>query len=958
MKKLLLSLVFLLTLLAAATPLPCSARDYNIQWTDDQLAFLEKHQVIRLGVDPGFVPFEFIDENGQHVGIAADYLALISERTGLQFEVVQGLSWPEAYEAALEGKIDVLPAVSKTEEREQHFLFSVPYYYFKRVIVTQEDESEISSLEDLHGHSVAVQRNSSHHSYLLARPKINLSLYDSVESALTAVVTGEEKAFVGNLATTNYLIRAHALTNLRLISFEAEKEQGVYFAVRKDWPELVGILNAALDTVTEEERLAIYNKWIVLSTDSFDFGRLISILAAVAGVITLILAISFYWIIKLRREIQHRVQVQAELEKATQEAYEANEVKSSFLARMSHEIRTPLNAITGMAYLLKKTNLTLTQKMYADRITQASQVMLSIIDDILDYSKIEAGKVELERVSFNIDHLIQDVVNIVLHKVEEQKIGFRFAKEPSVPRWFVGDPKRIKQILLNVLNNAAKFTEEGEISLDIRLLAKENELHHLTFAIKDTGIGMDQEQLEGLFRPFVQGDSSINRRFGGSGLGLSIVKSLVDLMGGQIQVFSTPGEGSSVIISLSLPIDKDQESVYREALSGEPFKDVRALVLEKSGANMNLLESCLREFGIHCELTTSPASALSMLEAADGRFAQPFDLVIVDYETPKEGGFQFVEVIKSSRKIVKKPKFIMLLPMMREDLFDSLDDYGVDIGIGKPIIPSVLLDALLDIFNLKAVGAAQEVEAAKAEPLQFMEKYTVLVAEDNKTNQLLVQSLLQQIGIDCILASNGREAVEIFEQQQEQIALILMDLHMPVMNGYEAAEAIRRMSPSVPIVAMTADVVLGVREKCAERGVYHYISKPYEPDHFLRTVRELILANQAEAARPNQLDKAAGLRNMGGSPEIYAKVLAEYLNENKNTGGQLLEAIKEKRYEDARQIVHKIKGSSGSIGAEAVYELSTRLHEALKNQKKEQIEFLAKEFTDALSELLTEIAQR
>ena len=237
----------------------------------------------------------------------------------------------------------------------------------------------------------------------------------------------------------------------------------------------------------------------MLSTDSFDFAGL-SASGRRCRVITLILAISFYWIIKLRREIQHRVQVQAELEKATQEAYEANEVKSSFLARMSHEIRTPLNAITGMAYLLKKTNLTLTQKMYADRITQASQVMLSIIDDILDYSKIEAGKVELERVSFNIDHLIQDVVNIVLHKVEEQKIGFRFAKEPSVPRWFVGDPKRIKQILLNVLNNAAKFTEEGEISLDIRLLAKE--MNCTTSPLPSGHRHRDgSEQLEGLFRP-------------------------------------------------------------------------------------------------------------------------------------------------------------------------------------------------------------------------------------------------------------------------------------------------------------------------------------------------------------------------------------------------------------------------------------------------------------------------
>jgi two-component system sensor histidine kinase/response regulator len=215
---------------------------------------MEKHPVIRLGVDPGFIPYEFFNDKGEYVGITADYLDLICEKTGLQFEVVKDLTWPEAYDMALEGKIDALPAIGKTEEREKHFLFSEPYYYFKRVIVTRDTDAGISGMDDLNGLTVAVQRNSSHHSYLLLYPKINLSLYDSVEAALTAVATGEEKAFIGNLATTNYLIRSHALTNLRFISFEAEKQQALYFAVRKDWPELISILNKAMNSISEIEK--------------------------------------------------------------------------------------------------------------------------------------------------------------------------------------------------------------------------------------------------------------------------------------------------------------------------------------------------------------------------------------------------------------------------------------------------------------------------------------------------------------------------------------------------------------------------------------------------------------------------------------------------------------------------------------------------------------------------------
>ncbi len=581
--------------------------------------------------------------------------------------------------------------------------------------------------------------------------------------------------------------------------------------------------------------------------------------------------------------------------------------------------------------------------------------MLSIINDILDFSKIEAGKVELEITSFSMDQVIQDVVNIISYKIEEQGIGFRLSKDPQVPNWFFGDSKRIQQVLLNVLNNAAKFTTAGEVSLDVRLMAKENDKYHISFTIKDTGIGMSEEQVNRLFTPFEQGDSSINRRFGGSGLGLSIVKNLLDMMGGEIKVFSTPGEGSTFIIHLSLNVDKEKEAVYIKALSANHFKDVRTLVLEKSGANINLIESYLGSFGMHCELTSSESSALTMLEAANGKFAKPFDLFIIDYDTPAEGGFNFVEAIRNNNKIVKIPKLIMLLPMMRVDLFDRLNEYGIDMGIGKPIIPSILLNGILDIFNLKAVSGSQP-RSKESATIKLDQPHRVLLAEDNKTNQLIAKALLEQIGIESIIANDGREAVEQYQEHGDSIDLILLDLHMPVMNGYEAAEKIRALSSNVPIVAMTADVILGVRDKCQQSGIYHYISKPFNPDHFIQSIKDIILENELKQDQDTAvLDRQMGLRNMGGNLDLYHQVLEEYRNENQDTLDRLAAAVGEKRYADAVQIVHKVKSSSGSIGAESLYDAAMAFQKALCEEKEEEVVSLQDRFSELLRRLLEEL---
>ena len=962
--RLIMLLIFML-----GWPSFCYARDDSIDWTAEELAFMAEHPVIRLGVDPMFVPFEFFDEDGNYQGITSDYLEIISAKTGLEMQVVKGLTWTEAYEKGLHGEVDMLPAISKTPAREQYFLFSEPYYYFKRVIVVRDSTQNISSIEDLYRQTVAVQKNSSHHSYLAEYPQLNLSLYDSVEAALTAVADGTETAFVGNLATTNYLIHSTGLTNLKYVAFEAEKQQRLYFAVRNDWPVLISIIDKTLATITPEERIAINSKWVGAEVEP-DYGPIYQVVMIVSGVIILIWLVSVYWILRLRREIDKRKKIQIDLEIAKQEAEAANNIKSSFLARMSHEIRTPLNAITGMAYLVKKTQVTLTQKMYLDRITQSANTMLSIINDILDFSKIEAGKIELERVPFNLDLVIQDVINIVSYKIEEQRIGFKLSKDPKIPNCYFGDAKRIEQILLNLINNATKFTNTGEVSLDIRLVARESDFYHLAFTVRDTGIGMSDEQIKNLFEPFAQGDASINRRFGGTGLGLSIVKSLVEMMNGEIQVYSTAGEGSTFIVELSLEKDQQKEQEYQQQVSSLYFNDIKTLVLEKTGSNMNIIDSYLGAFGMHCELTTSSISAVNMLELENGKFSEPFDLLILDYDTPAGGGFKFIEMIQDNKKILKKPKVIMLLPMMREDLFDQLESQGVDIGIGKPIIPSVLYNGILEIFRTKALVANQAFKP-EAFDQEIMEKnYGILVVEDNKTNQLIAKSLLEPVGFRVWLGNDGQEGVDLFKAHRSEINLILMDLHMPVLNGYQAAEQIRVLSAEIPIVAMTADVIEGVKEKCEACGIHHYISKPFDPEQFVAIISNIVSTETRSQKEPDSqpndqknagadeamvLDREEGLRYMGNNKSLYESVLDAYFNENQEVAENLDHDIKNGCYQAAAQTVHKVKSSSGSIGAKQLFEVAKALQRALEGGDEKEIASLHLQFTEAMKQLLVTI---
>ena len=957
-------------MLTTSTSVSTLASD-TIQFTEEEKEFIKEHPVIHLGVDPEFTPYEFIDNDGGYKGIAADYVKLLSEKTGMKFEVEQNLTWPEAYEMGVEKKLDVLPCVSKTTQRQEYFLFSDPYFSFQRVIVVKEDNNSIKNMDDLKYTTVAVQENSSHHSYLKNIPEINLSLYPTVEKALIAVSKGYETAFVGNLATSAYLIRSYGLTGLKFVSMEEADQQYLFFAVRDDWPLLVSIINKGLSSITEEEKMTIREQWIGVDT-RVDYSKIIRYIIIAGVFVVAILCVSVFWILRLKQEIAKRKLIEAELRTAKSEAEVANRVKSTFLARMSHEIRTPLNAIIGMSYLIKKNEITLTQRMYVDKINQAAHNMLGIINDILDFSKIEAGRIEIEAVPFNLDKVIHQVITIASFRLEEQEITFSFAKELNIPTCFIGDPKRIEQILLNLMSNALKFTTQGEVSLGIRLLSREGERYVLEFMVKDTGIGMTQAQVSQLFTPFTQADSSINRRFGGTGLGLSIVKSLVEMMEGEVRVESEEGKGSSFYIMLPLTIDKAGEYEEKNKAASIYVNQIKILVLVKNEGLTNIIETYLTSFGFKADYTKDSEEAEQLLKKAEDTGNDPYDLFLIDFDLMEEEGFEYILHITQNSKPVKL-KVIMLLPMMRVDLFERLGEYGINLGIAKPIIPSILFDGIQELFKRENLeGSLPEKVHSNQKEKKTSRAYQVLVVEDNKTNQLIAKTILEQTGMKVTLTDNGEEGVRYFSQHRDATDLILMDLHMPVMNGYEATEKIRALDPEIPIVAMTADAITGVEEKCRQVGISHYISKPFEPERFISTIVEIleqrVTLHEEEMNGTSQTLDASGhtssliiqedaLKLLGNNVPVYHMVLKEYRTENAGICEELEEEIQSKNYSHAARIVHKVKGSSGNIGAKELHRLSIPFQKALEQSNEEEIQTLYPGFIRLIKQCLDEITE-
>jgi two-component system sensor histidine kinase/response regulator len=636
--------------------------------------------------------------------------------------------------------------------------------------------------------------------------------------------------------------------------------------------------------------------------------------------------------------------LEADLLVAKEKAESATEMKSMFLANMSHEIRTPMNAIIGLSHLALKTSLNAKQRDYVSKVHNAGTSLLSIINDILDFSKIEAGRLDLEATDFKIDEVIGSVTTLTAQKAHEKGLEFLAHAAPGLPEHLRGDPLRLGQVLTNLVNNAVKFTERGEIRLEIELVERTGEKVQLKFSVRDTGMGMTPEQKERLFQPFTQADMSTTRKHGGTGLGLTISRRLVELMGGRIWLESEPGQGSTFFFTAWLGIG---ESTASGKIVPERLRHLRVLVVDDNPAAREILQEPLSTVARRVDVAASGKEAIAAVKEQDA--TDPYDIVFMDWRMPGLDGLQASRHIKSDETLVRQPAIVLVTAFGREEVREEAERLQLDGFLVKPVTKSMIVDTLVNVFADAGAGASLAREDERDARLRGAR---ILLAEDNDINRQIAVELLEGAGASITVAGNGRLAVEHLLTEPAGYDLVLMDLQMPEMDGYQATAKIRAdpRFAKLPVIAMTAHATLEERERCLAAGMNDHISKPIDPGALFETVGRFYQAKDAvgssvshgRAERPSAdepeiprvpgLDSAEGLLRVASNRKLYLKLLRQFSTEQAEAPTQIAEQLRAGDQATAERTAHTVKGVAANLGAKTVQAAAGELEKALRDR--------------------------
>ncbi|BDQ33154.1 hybrid sensor histidine kinase/response regulator [Pseudodesulfovibrio portus] len=666
----------------------------------------------------------------------------------------------------------------------------------------------------------------------------------------------------------------------------------------------------------------------------------------------------------LQSEIHIRRQTEKAIIEAKESAEEATRAKSEFLANMSHEIRTPMNAIIGMTHLAKMTKLTAVQKDYLNKIDISARSLLGIINDILDMSKVEAGMLAVEATEFRLNEVLEQLATIISPRANEKKLEFLINVDKEVPPVLVGDSMRLSQILINLCNNAVKFTDNGSVVVSIDKVEDCDSDVKLRFSVKDDGIGIRSDQIDRLFEPFTQADTSTTRKYGGSGLGLHLCNRLVELMGGLIGVESEVGKGSTFWFEITLPIrDWDEgESVLPGNMRG-----MRTLVVDDNPTSRVILKGMLEHIGLRVDLASSGFEAIDKLrESPDGEYS----LLVIDWRMPELDGIDTAGKIMLDPMIPVKPPMVMVSAYGNAALVKKSNEMGFKGLLFKPVNQSFLFNLVVEILGKGMVTTTQALTDGR--DADRLAGSRVLLAEDNEINRQVAHEILSTMGVRIAEVVNGKEALDYLEDNE--VDLVLMDIQMPVMDGYEATAAIRKQVRfrDLPVIAMTAHAMIDDIEESRRSGMNDHIAKPFDPDDLFSMlckwipeskveVDEVKIDEVADEGKETTLPSLAGidvelgLKRARGNEKLYRNLLLLLEDKYADAADEIEKALAEGLRPDGVSLAHSVKGTSGMLGAMDLFEMASRLEMALDDDSCPDVSAELGAFREALEVVIDSV---
>lgn len=640
-----------------------------------------------------------------------------------------------------------------------------------------------------------------------------------------------------------------------------------------------------------------------------------------------------------------------ELEATLEKLEEATRVKNVFLANMSHEIRTPMNAVIGMSHLCLKTALTEKQKDYIEKIQKAGFSLLEIINNILDFSKLEDNNMKVRSSLFNVNELIEHATAEFAIKAKNKGLAFTTEVVDMLPPNLYGDQARIRQILQQLLANAVKFTETGEIKLTIKTPERKNDQIKICFEVHDTGIGMSQEQIAMMFQPFRQLDESSTRQFSGTGIGLALCKRLAEMLGGQILIKSETGQGS--IFSFELWCDLVTESLVLPTTIS--FDNMRTLVVDDNPIDQQILREQLTETGIRVETCENGPEAIMMLRQAP--LTDPFKVVFIDWRLPGMDGIEIIRQIEGLPNDAGKPLIILITAYEIEEVRDQAELAGVKAFLPKPVTPSSLWTALSKAFGTPWSTTGSD---SGQKNLRGMR---ILLVEDNELNQQIARELLQSVGILVTLADNGKTALDLVKSAPDPLPFdaILMDIQMPVMDGHQATIELRKDErfKKLPIIALTAHAMEEEKQLCLEEGMNGHIAKPIEPQILFSTLAQWAKKKPGPASEQNQiLDSKAGLRRVAANRKLYDTLLKRFCSGQAGAISSIRKTLAEGNVETAIRTAHTLKGIAGNIGAIYLQKLAAAVEDSIKKGgTNDEIAVILNECEEVFNKTMAEIGK-